>query len=221
VAYPPGSRVGDALPVAVVLHGRGGDERSAFANLSLDGYLADVVTAGAPPFALASIDGGDSTYWHRRRGGDDPQAMLTDEFLPLLARTGLRTAKVGLFGWSMGGYGALLLAEALGADGVAAVAAESPALWRRVGDAAAGAFDGPDDFAAHDVFAGQERLAGVPVRIACGDRDPFYATAVDFARTLPDPAGTEFSAGAHTDTFWRRTAPGQLRFLARALGRVR
>ena len=217
ISYPPGSAEGDALPVALVLHGRGGDESSAFNGLSLDGYLADAVHGGAPAFALASVDGGDSTYWHRRRGGDDPQAMLTDEFVPLLADRGLRTSTVGVLGWSMGGYGALLLAETLGPRRIAAVAADSPALWQRFADSAAGAFDGAADFADHDVFAGRERLAGIPVRIVCGDRDPFCPAVQKFVGDVPDLAGTDFSTGGHTDTFWRRAAPAQLRFLASAL----
>ncbi|MGZ4507703.1 MAG: alpha/beta hydrolase [Blastococcus sp.] len=219
LAYPPGARPGGALPVALVLHGRGGTADSAFDGLGLDGYLADVVRAGAPPFALASVDGGDHAYWHRRRDGEDPQAMLLDEFLPLLARRGLRTAKVGVLGWSMGGYGALLLAETVGAARIAAVAADSPALWQRATDAAAGAFDDAADFAAHDVFAGRPRLAGVPVRIACGTRDPFCPAVRAFVPGVPDLAGVDLSDGGHTDTFWRRTAPAQLRFLAGELGR--
>lgn len=217
IAYPPGRRTGDALPVALVLHGRGGDESSAFDELELDGYLADVVTAGAAPFALASVDGGDHSYWHQRRSGGNAQAMLVDEFLPLLARRGLRTARAAVLGWSMGGYGALLLAETLGPDRIAAVAADSPALWQRAADSAPGAFDGATDFAAHDVFAGRNRLAGIPVRIACGDRDPFYAATRAFVHGVPDLAGTDFGSGAHDDAYWRGTAPGQLRFLADAL----
>ena len=217
VAYPPGRRVGDALPVALVLHGRGGNERSAFDGLELDRYLADVVAGGAPPFAVAAIDGGDHGYWHRRANGDDSGGMLLDEFVPVLGDQGLVTSKVGVFGWSMGGYGGLLLAETAGPARIAAVAADSPALWSDFRDSAAGAFDGAADFAAHDVMAGAARLAGIPVRIACGDRDPFYGAVRAFAPTVPDLAGTDLSTGAHTETFWRRTAPGQLRFLARAL----
>jgi S-formylglutathione hydrolase FrmB len=217
VAYPPDRQPGDALPVALVLHGRGGNERSAFDELQLDRYLADAVTDGAPPFALAAIDGGDHGYWHRRADGDDAGAMLLDEFVPLLAARGLTTSRVALFGWSMGGYGALLLAETAGPARIAAVAADSPALWPSFAGSAEGAFDGAADFAAHDVMAGSARLAGVPVRIACGDRDPFYGAVRTFARTVPDLAGTDFSTGEHTDTFWRRTAPDQLRFLASAL----
>jgi S-formylglutathione hydrolase FrmB len=221
VAYPPGHREGDVLPVALVLHGRGGNQDSAFSDLALDGYLADVVAPGARPFALASVDGGDHGYWHARRDGDDPQTMLTDEFVPLLSRHGLVTSRVAVLGWSMGGYGALLLAETAGPSRIAAVAADSPALWLRAADSASGAFDGAADFAAHDVFARRSRLAGIPVRIACGDRDPFCPAVREFVTGVPDLAGTDFSTGEHTNTYWRRTAPAQLRFLASALSGVR
>ena len=43
--------------------------------------------------------------------GDDPQSMLMDEFLPMVQHMGVSTDRVVAFGWSMGGYGALLLAE--------------------------------------------------------------------------------------------------------------
>jgi S-formylglutathione hydrolase FrmB len=217
LSYPPGARVGDHLPVALVLHGRGGNHGSAVTELWLDGYLADAVAAGTPPFVLAAVDGGDHSYWHRRRSGEDPQAMLTGEFVPLLAGMGLTTARIGLFGWSMGGYGALLLAETVGATRIAAVAANSPALWQRAADVSSGSFDGTADFAAHDVFPRRDRLAGVPVRIACGTGDPFYPAARAFASSVPLLAGTDFSAGGHTDAFWRRSAPAQLRFLGAAL----
>jgi len=216
LARPPGAD--DApLPLALVLHGRGGDADSAFDDLWFDRYLAAVVRAGVPPFALASVDGGDHSYWHGRRDGTDAQAMLTDELLPLLAKQGLATERFGLFGWSMGGYGALLLAETLGAGRVAAVAADSPALWRRFADSAPGAFDDAADFAAHDVFAGRARLAGIPVRIACGESDPFYPAVAQFLPGVPVLAGTDVRAGGHTAAFWRSTAEWQLRFLATAL----
>ena len=54
IAYPPGA--GADLPVAVVLHGRGNDNESAFdpQYLALGHFLADAVRRGGPPFALAT-----------------------------------------------------------------------------------------------------------------------------------------------------------------------
>jgi hypothetical protein len=63
----------------------------------------------------------------------------------------------------MGGYGALVVGETAGASRVAAVVAASPALFPSYEDARRTyhrAFDGPADFARHDVFAGLDRLAG-------------------------------------------------------------
>src|SRR6202035_3611371 len=60
--------------------------------------------------AVVCADGGD-TYWHEHADGDDPAGMIVHEVLPRLAAAGLDTSRVGLTGTSMGGYGALLLAE--------------------------------------------------------------------------------------------------------------
>lgn len=216
VAYPPG-RARD-LPVAVVLHGKHGNHAKVFDHgyLALDLFLADAVARTGTPFALASVDGGNS-YWHARRSGEDAGAMVREELLPLLARRGLRTDRVALMGWSMGGFGALSLAGRWGPDRVRAVVAESPALFPTFEDATPGAYDDPADLAAVTVFGRQESLTGIPVRIDCGTGDPFYAATrayVDgFARR---PAGA-FTDGGHSVGYWRRMAPAQLTFLADAL----
>ncbi|HEY9334820.1 MAG TPA: alpha/beta hydrolase-fold protein, partial [Kribbella sp.] len=106
ILYPHGYDAAAELPVVLVLHGRGGDHTSAVNDLGIDRYLTSAVRAGTPPFALATVDGGRDSYWHRRADGNDPGFMLDQEFLPLLARRGLRTSSFGVLGWSMGGYGA-------------------------------------------------------------------------------------------------------------------
>lgn len=218
VAYPPGATTDQALPVALVLHGRGDNFADAFGSHALDRFLADAVHDGTPAFALASMDGGDHSYWHRRADGDDPQRMLLEEFLPMLRARGLRTERIGLSGWSMGGFGALLLAERLGRGGCAAVAVDSPALWLHAGDTAPGAFDDAADYQRNDVYAGRPRLAGVPVRVAIGTSDPFYVAAKSFVAGLTPRSATDFSVGGHTLAFWRHSAPAQLRFLGQHLG---
>jgi pimeloyl-ACP methyl ester carboxylesterase len=216
VCLPPGVRAA-GLPVCVVLHGRGDTHRAAFTWLGLQ-HLLGVVAANRP-FALASVDGGADSYYHPRSDGTDAQAMVTTEYLPVLARLGLRTDRFGLFGWSMGGYGALLLAEHLGSSRVAAVAVDSPALWLHPGDSAAGAFDDAEDFARNDVFARRNRLARIPVRVVVGRRDPFLTATRSFVTGVPDLAAAVVRDGGHDAAFWRATAPAQLAFVAAALSR--
>jgi S-formylglutathione hydrolase FrmB len=220
LVYPPGARPGDRLPLCLYLHGRGGSHRNvADPPMGLPWFLADRVAAGVPPLALLAVDGGNA-WWHLRANGDDPQRMLLDEVLPLAERRGLATERLGLIGTSMGGYGALLLAERLGPERVAAVGALSPALYRRYADALEGAFDSPADFAAHDVFAQRERLRGIAVRIDCGDGDRygFADTARAFLAVAPPGVVGSTAPGCHDTAYWRTVAPVHVEHVARALG---
>jgi len=175
------------------------------------------VRAGAAPFVVVSVDGGEDSFWHRRADGDDPMRMVRTELLPRLARRRLLTKRYGLIGWSMGGFGALLHAEREPEE-VAAVVAASPALWRSYDDAPDEAFDGEADWSTHDVFAGAPILYNVPVRVDCGRDDPYVDATREFVAVLPEPPAGGFQPGAHTSGYWRRLLPHQLRFLARHLG---
>jgi enterochelin esterase-like enzyme len=217
ILLPPGATTPAGLPVCLVLHGRGDDHRAAVRLLHLDRALATITREGAPRIALVAVDGGDHTYWHRRSDGDDPQQMITAELLPRLAAAGLGTGRVGLFGWSMGGYGALLLAETLRAPRIAYVAVDSPALWLAPGASAPGAFDDAADFVRNDVFAGRPRLAGIPVRVVCGNSDPFVQATRQFVQRVPDLVAAVYPNGGHTGELWSATAPAQLAPLARAV----
>jgi enterochelin esterase-like enzyme len=212
LAYPPGPR--RQLPVLLTLHGRTGQHRDAFADVHYDRFLAAAVRAGVPPFAIASVDGGDHSYYHRRAEGIDPERMITDELLPLLAARGIRTNRIGLHGISMGGYGALLLAQRLGPRRVAVVAADAPALWLRWQDSAPGAFDGPQDFADHDVLRDLRRLEGIPTRVTVGSDDPFRPGVRELERRFPS-AITYTGPGGHDGDWWKHTAPAQLAFAGR------
>lgn len=218
IAWPPGLEPGKPAPVCLCLHGRGANHRSATDSLYLHDFVAEAETAGVAPFAIASIDGGDR-YWHPRTDGNDPLALVLEDFLPLLAAEhGLGTDgySTAALGWSMGGYGALLAAETSPERFVAVVAA-APAITRTRDGLPSDAFDGDADFAAHDVFAGADRLSTVKVRIDCGSADPFSGAARDFARSLSPPPATDFSKGCHDMNYWRRVAPDQVRFLSSAL----
>ncbi|WP_405055990.1 esterase family protein [Kribbella sp. NBC_01505] len=218
IICPDGYQLSDQLPVVLVLHGRGGDHTSAVRDLGIDRYLTAAVRAGAPPFALATVDGGPDTYWHRRVTDEDPGFMLDQEFLPLLANRGLDTARYGVLGWSMGGYGALLYAalhvwqrRVRPGSRAVAVGALSPAVWRDYEDVAPGAFDGREDFVSNQLFGRRVGLQDVAVRIDCGRDDPFAEAAAEL-RTELRAAGAQ-QAGAHTQGYWRRMLPAQLAFL--------
>jgi S-formylglutathione hydrolase FrmB len=203
--------------VAVFLHGTGSSHGFLFGELDAQAVLQRHVGGGGTPFAIAAVDGGDS-WWHARTDGTDTQPMLLSEFLPLLAGAGLNTGKMALFGLSMGGFGALLLASQGKIAGLRAVAAMSPAVWARYDATREHAFDSPDDFARNDVFALRPRLQRLPKRIDCGTEDDLLETVQDYVSTLPGPLEGGFQPGAHEVAYWRRILPDVVAFLARHLG---
>jgi S-formylglutathione hydrolase FrmB len=192
-------------PLVVALHGRGGDADGPFDGIHLERHVART------GLAVASVDGG-GYYWHARKSGIDTGQMVVQDLLPLMARNGVATGRIGLIGWSMGGYGALLLASRLGPRRVAGAVGVSAALWQSPGDSAPGAFDDADDFRRHDVFAARDKLRAIPVRLDCGSSDPFIVANRAFARGLPHARAT-FDEGAHNDKFWVPHAGAEMSWL--------
>lgn len=215
---PPGDH--RVLHPVIALHGLGQDHASLLGpDFGLDRYLAAAVAAGAPPFAIATVDGGTS-YWHPRPDGEDAGAMVVDELLPLLRERGMRTGTIGLLGWSMGGYGALRLGPILGAEQVAGVVASSPAIWSEADDASESGFADADEYERYSVVGHQDELDGIAVRVDCGTGDPFYRDVEDYVAGFPDEVDvtSTFEPGAHDPAYWRRMLPAQLDFLGAAVG---
>ena len=209
IARPPGQT--GALRPVIALHGKGQDAAGVMAGGVEEG-LAQAVAAGIPPFAVVAVDGGGG-YWHSRDSGEDAGAMVLNELIPMLGEQGLDTSRVGFLGWSMGGYGALLLGSRLGPARTAAICAVSPALWTSSGATAPGAFDGADDYAENSVW-GLANLASIPIRIDCGNSDPFYAATKQFIAQLPTPPSGGFSPGGHDGAFWSSQLPAEISWLA-------
>lgn len=164
--------------------------------------------------ALVSVDGGNG-YWHARSDGSDTGAMVRDALLPLaLEVAGLpASSRVVLLGWSMGGFGALLLAGDLGRSRVCGVVAASAALWLKGSQTPARAYDGRADFDRHSIFNRLPRLAGIPVRLDCGTSDPFIAANRTLARRLPG-VEAHFTPGGHDDDFWGGNVAAEMAWAA-------
>jgi dienelactone hydrolase len=150
--------------------------------------------------------------------------MITQEFLPMLGRMGLRTDSIGVLGWSMGGYGALLVAReanrgtllGVGASGritVVAAAASSPALFASYEASASGAFDNAADFAAYGDLVSRPDVGKTPLYVGCGATDAFTAATRRYrANASPRPFG-DISKGCHTAGYWRSVAAAQISFV--------
>jgi pimeloyl-ACP methyl ester carboxylesterase len=223
IAYPPGHRAGDELPLVIMLHGYGGNHADALVGMTPAQAMA-LRVGGRPPAAMAmvTVDGGNG-YWNPHPG-DDPMAMVIGELIPLCQRLGLGRPPrpVATMGISMGGYGALLLAEKY-PHLITAVAAISPAIWTsyaQARDANAGAYASAAAFAANDAVTHAPALARVPVRVAAGYDDPFYPGVRALARALPPGATVDLGKGCHTDAFFVAQQPPSLAFLARHLARL-
>jgi len=209
IARPPGQTA--PLRPVILLHGKDAHATGLMA-LGVEQFLADAVGASVPPFAIAAADGGNS-YWHKRASGEDSGAMVLDEFIPMLETQGLDTSRVAFMGWSMGAYGAMLLGSRLGPGRTAAICAVSPALWTSSGAAAPGAFDGPDDYAANNVW-GLPELNSIPLRIDCGTEDSFYDESQQFIAQLPNPPAGGFSPGGHNVPYWSSQLTSELSWIA-------
>jgi pimeloyl-ACP methyl ester carboxylesterase len=216
LAYPPGHIPGQPLALIVVLHGLGRDHTNPLSGLSL-AQAAAVQIDGRPPapVALVAADGG-SGYWHAHVG-DDPLGMVVDQLIPMCQALGLGRPpeRIGALGISMGGFGALLLAQRHPAL-VDAVAAISPAVWRSYPEARAassGAFASAADFAANDVITHASELGSIPVWVAVGRADPFHGGVSALAPALPAGANVRIAPGCHDDQFWQSEQPAAFGFL--------
>jgi predicted esterase len=197
-AAPHGHGDGSGLPVCLVLHGASATtadyERFGFAQ-----FLTAAVQAGAPPFVLAGADGG-RTRWAGDGDGDDPQRMLIDELPAWCDDHGFDGSRLAAYGWSMGGYGALL--TALRNPGLLrGVAALSPAVGRN-----------------DEVANNAGELDPARTAVWCGTADSLYDAVRDMASRIPGGAAIEsYEPGDHTRGYWNRITPAAFAFVAAAL----
>jgi S-formylglutathione hydrolase FrmB len=207
-----------------MLHGFGANHTNALTSMSPAQAVAlEVEGAPLPPMAMVTVDGGGG-YWNPHPH-DDPMQMVVGELVPMCQALNLGRAPqgIGTMGISMGGYGALLLAEKY-PELFIAVAAISPAVWTtypQANAANAGAYASPGDFASDDAVTHAASLANTPVRVASGLDDPFHSGVVALAQALPKSAVVDFSQGCHTGSFFTAQEPPSLAFLGSHLSAAR
>jgi S-formylglutathione hydrolase FrmB len=139
--------------------------------------------------------------------------MVLNELIPMLAGMGLDTSRVGFIGWSMGGYGALLLGARLGLQRTAGICAISPALYQSYTASTLGAFDSYEDWTNNSVF-GLPALSSIPLRVDCGTSDNFCPATRQFVAQLRTRPAGGFTDGGHDEAYWRQQLPGELAWLA-------
>ena len=177
----------------------GGSKRPRdFAGLGLGRFLTDAVRRGAPPFVLAGATG-DRLAW-RPAVGDNPQHLVHKELPTWCAERGFDTTRRAAWGWSMGGYGSLLLAGTFPGH-LRAVAAFSPAV-------------SPGD----EVFALAGTLRGLPIGLWCGREDGLYESVRALREALPEaPAAGGYAHGRHNIGYWSTVVPDAFAFIAATL----
>lgn len=201
------------LPLVIALPGDGGTETDFADDLGLPNYA----NQGGLQACFVSPGAVDSSYYHPRQDGTNMLAFVVDELVPMIERTehvGGSRRNRAVYGVSMGGFGALLIAQRY-PHLVCAAAAGSPAVFATYHDAITGhphTFDSEADWQRWGLWNQLATMGGVPVRIDCGDADPFVTTARELLAKIPGAVG-QIASGCHERGFWRRTAPDAVAFL--------
>jgi S-formylglutathione hydrolase FrmB len=197
-AVPAGHGAGKGLPVVVVCHGATG-QPADYEAFGFPQFVTQAVDDGAQPFVLAGAYG-SALRWEPQPGGDDPQAMVLDEMPQWLDERGFDADRRALWGWSMGGYGVLRMAE-VDPGWARAVAAFSPAV-------------SPGD----PVFTDVAALAGTPLGVWCGTDDGLFGSVQSLVESLPEqPEIWSSGSGRHTRSYWNDQTLEALGFLAGSL----
>ena len=201
-------RAPDRAPLLVVLHGQGGSP-----DLMVSPELtSELERLGERAPVVLLPDGDEASYWHDRDDGAWGR-MVVEEAIPAAAeRFGADPSRVAIAGVSMGGFGALHLAERHPAR-FCSVAAHSPAIFRerpKAGSPFVEAFDDRADFERQDLIERARRIpAGTWVDI--GNRDPFAPAVRELVERMRDPRYREWRGG-HDFTYWIEQTGRWLRF---------
>lgn len=196
------------IGLVVVLHGAGHTGPQAFSELGLAEHVETTGWAIAAP-------SGENTWWHPRGRYGDGLALVVDDVIPTALLTAQLPADtpVALMGYSMGGYGALLVGATLGPRRCRGIVAQAPALFTDPRQASH-AFDSAQQFDEWSITGKRiETLRQIPLWVDCGEQDYFIDVSRALAAELPQ-AKTTFRPGDHDTSVWRPLVGEQLTWLA-------
>lgn len=214
VVIPPGEEE-EARPLVLFLHGRGQTPD----GLLNDAFFRAYAKLGPRAPVIAVPYGEDHSYWHNRDDGAWRRYVLKEVLPRAVSASGADGERLGIAGISMGGFGALDIAQARPRKFCAA-AAHSPALWRTSGETAPGAFDDASDFNQHNVVASASRLSDMRVWLDAGTADPFLPGDRAFVANLRTAGGAptvRYLPGGHDSSYWDKHWGDYFAFYERAL----
>jgi S-formylglutathione hydrolase FrmB len=206
-AAPSGRR-----PLLVLLHWRGGRPDMLLSNELFSG----LARLGSRAPVVVMPDGGGGSFFHNRRDGRWADYVVKEVVPAAVRRFGIDPSRVAIGGTSMGGFGALDIAR-LWPGRFCAVGAHSPAIFTSARATMQGSFDGPGDFARHDLLALRPSYGHTPLWIDVGTEDRFRAADVRLAGELG--VTPHVWPGKHGSRYWRDHMAAYLRFYADALAR--
>jgi enterochelin esterase-like enzyme len=240
------SSVASSYPVVYLLHGYG-DNESAWYQYGLISYYADADPAGIQPMIYV-MPQGFNTYWVNKYNGQYPYMdVMVKELVPTidsLFRTVKDAQHRAVMGYSMGGYGALILpARNPGVFRTGVVLsmsfrtdeqymAEPQSNWDSQwgtlfgGIGSSGTARLTDYFISHSPFhffknPADPSLQGQRYFIDCGDDEETLSETSDLLHAVMRGEGIRHEYrvrnGAHDWSYWHRSLPEALRFISKSV----
>ncbi|WP_436501203.1 alpha/beta hydrolase-fold protein [Actinokineospora sp. HUAS TT18] len=201
--------VTEPIPVCVALHPRLGGAKW-FLEVGVPDMLTKVVQAGADPFAVVAVDGGN---WVGNKD-DAPQRMLMEDLPSWLDYHDLASTPFSCLGIAEGGAGALNLARVPGMSAVAAISPNLYEQWSAANDSLV--FADQADWQKREPLRHTTEYANLSVGVWCGTEDKeFIGPARAFAENTK--AVATFAPGGHDNAYWTRVLPEALKFVGGVL----
>lgn len=234
----------EEYPVVYLLHGFGDNEKAWYSSLNIQ-YYVDLFEGEITPMIYV-MPIGYNTYWANRYTGNYPYMdMITTELVPTvdqLFRTKANQSARAVMGYSMGGYGSLIL-PALNPD-VFTISVPLSMSFRtdeQYQEEPQGVFDyqwAPifggkglsgearltDHFKEHSPFhffdspTAQSQFSNLKILLDCGDDEESLSNTNDnlhvLMRDRKIPHEYRVRNGAHTTDYWKKSLVEALRFIS-------